>query len=358
MDGNELHLRLQNHSYRWGGVALVCLVLSYLVEQFLVHEVQVVGHLLRDIGIAVLVGIYLTWTLERLSAARVESEVQQYIRSVGDSVVRAVYGRALPDRLFHTVKQSVFDVSFIRLSYHGDLALHNFTQRYVEAAPASVKHLLEDFETKARELSGNLVVLRSSLYYEVKNITDRAAKYEVFWEVPKPFGGQYPGLCGITSVLVDRQQQVAEAYTENARQDIAPTVLRYSQLVEVPPSESTRIELEAYAIRSADDWEPWVTVIPCNGMFISVSDMDGDKDIVLTLQAPGLEGTVPFAVKDARTNKASLSIKQYLLPYQGIMITWAPSRPGEVRLDAAELTKPAHLALTGDGKVSERLLDA
>jgi hypothetical protein len=162
--------------------------------------------------------------------------------------------------------------------------------------------------------------------YEVHNVSSVPAKYEVVFEIPHPFGGNYDGLCGITSVLIDGHQKIIDSVllkTANAKDR---SLLSYSLWQNISEGQSIRVALEAYSIRSNDDVEPWQTLIPSNGMNMSAADADGTKDIILTLDAPLLVGGETLAVKDGRTNKATLSITQYLLPYQGISIKWTPSR--------------------------------
>lgn len=52
---------------------------------------------------AFLVGIILMWTLKRTNRARIQSEVQEYIRAAGQNFLRAVYGRELPREMFEVI---------------------------------------------------------------------------------------------------------------------------------------------------------------------------------------------------------------------------------------------------------------
>jgi hypothetical protein len=96
------------------------------------------------------------------------------------------------------------------------------------------------------------------------------------------------------------------------------------------PEALVKVSLESYSLRRNDDKEPWQTLRPTRGRNGSVMDSDGNKDIMISLDAPLLEGTESFAVKNEKTNKAVLSVEQYLLPYQGVTMTWSPHRTEEV----------------------------
>jgi hypothetical protein len=331
---------LENISWRTGTLSVLLLWLSQELPQAGLWVL--VDHVTRDIGIALIVGLSLAWTLERMNTRTRAQEVDAYVRSVGDNFVKAVYGKELPSDLFHVVKESIFQQTFIRTSYVSDWWLHNFTAQFIGTAPRNVKELLKKFADEFRTEGlpvQNLVAIRFSVSYEVQNVDAVPRDYVVTWRVPKPFGGNYEGLCGITSVLIDRVQQLPGVYyeTEPEYGFADPTQLLYRKSVSIPPGGSVRAELEAYSLRSNDDKEQWQTLIPSRGMSIRVTDADGDKDIFLNLDAPLLKGDESFAAKDPNTNKASLAITQYLLPYQGVTVTWTPSKHRSTATSPAEL---------------------
>jgi hypothetical protein len=107
------------------------IVAYYLSTQVTNTDVQ---HAFRDIAIAVAVGIYLMWTLERLNAAKVETQVQDYVKVVGDNFIKAVYGTELPSELFKAVKVSIFEKPFIRTAYIADARLYDLTPAYISGS--------------------------------------------------------------------------------------------------------------------------------------------------------------------------------------------------------------------------------
>ena len=329
MSNATLHdLRLQLTSYRTLIFALLALIVSRIAPD--AGPLGLLGHLLRDLGIALLIGLYITWTLERLNTVRRNEELDDYVRTVGDNFVKAVYGREMPAGLFQIVKQSIFDGHFVRSSYTADWWLHNLTMDFIKAAPTNIRGLLGGFADAigGTKLEGsNLIVIRFSVAYEVVNVDSVTRTYPVRWIVPKPFGGNFEGLCGITSVLINRVQQLNGVYYRTEDADAFPdsTQLNYVKDVAIAAGRSISAELEAYSVRSNDDKEQWQTLIPSEGMSMRVTDADGDKDIFLLLDAPLLEGEEAFAKKDLNTNKATLKVTQYLLPYQGVTVTWTPT---------------------------------
>jgi hypothetical protein len=330
--------------------ALLCLLLGILLSYAGArvtrwpHAAQVV----RDVGIAFLVSIILMWTLERVNKLRIQSEVRQYVHSVGENFFKAVYGRALPQELFEVIRQSVLNQSFLRSVYNIDITIQDLSDESIAKVPKPVRELLCSFKGKAQEIGvapDDVVLFRSTAYYEVQNISGVPAEYHVVFEITKPFAGCCEGLCGVTSARIDGHEQITDDVlyrTPDAGDD--PTRLRFSRRAVVGPGADIRVCLEAYSVRRRDDKEQWQTMIPCRRMNVSAEDMDGNKDLVISLDAPLLEGNERFAVKDPNTSKASLAVAQYLLPYQGVTVTWAPCReaaPGHARLHPAAAARPA-----------------
>lgn len=282
----------------------------------------------RDAGISMLIGIYLMWTLERINKLRVQAEIQEYIKDVGENFIKAVYGNELPPKLFDVIRRSLFEQRFIRNVYKIDVTLQDFNETSISTAPPGVQPLLRSFMKTAGSgglATDKLVIFRSSAYYEIENVTSIAADYRVTFEIPKPFGGSHEGLSGITSVRIAGREQIEDSvFKENADPGANPATLTYSKEVTVSPGTTIKVSLEAYSLRRNEDWEPWQTLIPSKGMDVSVTDSDGNKEIVISLDAPLLEGTEKFTTKAGRTNKAVLSTSQYLLPYQGVTLTWRP----------------------------------
>jgi hypothetical protein len=293
-----------------------------------------IGVLIRDLGIALLVGVYLMYTIERLNALRTRAEIQRYMKVVGDNFIKAVYGNDLPQGLFQEVKSSIFDVGCLRSGYSIDLTFHDFTDAYVATSPPNVRPLLEDFRRRLPSQAtplGPLVVLRLSTHYEVHNVGPKTSDQAVAFEMPKPFAGNYPGLCSITSVVINGHQELAAPLLDTPQElgIVDPTKVVFRKQISIPARKPARVGFEAYTIKSADSWEQWQILVPCHGVSVTATDADGNKDVFVSLDAGPHEGVEAFVRKDPRTNKASLSTSQYLLPYQGFTVTWTPTRAAD-----------------------------
>src|SRR5947207_2088031 len=75
------------------GLGLALLVLHAYIE------LDLISHLVRDVGIALLVGGYLMVTIERRNKLKIQEEVYEYVRVVGENFITAVYGSRIPMEL-------------------------------------------------------------------------------------------------------------------------------------------------------------------------------------------------------------------------------------------------------------------
>jgi hypothetical protein len=273
-------------------------------------------------------------TIERLNKLKIQDEVKEYIKDVGENFIYAVYGKELPKELFEVIKKSVFEQSFIRTAYSNNIYLHDFNDKYIDTVPQNIKPLLKQFRENTAdspESFKDLVVFKTWVQYSVKNVSSLGMQYDVIFWIDKPFAGKYEGLCGITSVLVDREQLIAgDGYFSNDTTDEneETNLLKFKHTVEIPAGKSVKVSIEGYSLRPNDDNETWYIPYPQQGANLSVTDADGNKYISISLRTPRLTEGEYFAEKDPKTNAATLETDQYLVPYQSFVAKWTP------RLDA------------------------
>ena len=323
-------LRLQGYSLRTlifafllylGAVAFGYLGMPHNIGDQLQHDFR---DFLRDMAIALAVGVYLMVTVEHLNALKVESSVQNYIRTVAESVMKAIYGKRLPDDLFQVIRSTIFDQSFVRDRYDIEVHIHDIEQ-YAELAPASIKPYLVKFITDfGKDRARDYRLVYFEIYYETRNVATKSEFCKVGWESPQPFGNKYEGLSGLVSVKINGKPQFDGLYLKNADSTADKSHLLYEQLAPAAPDQQLDVKLESYSIRKSDDKEAFQVMTACRELTIAAFDHDTKTDILLWLDAPPAEGAQIAAHKEPRTNTAKLRVDQYLLPYQGVTVHWRP----------------------------------
>lgn len=86
-------------------------------------------------------------------------------------------------------------------------------------------------------------------------------------------------------------------------------------------TEGTIKRETAIAVIKNETW--WVNA-PTKDIIFTASDHDSDKNIFLSLRAPEVGKGSRHVGQDPNTGRATLIVKQFLLPYQGISVKWAP----------------------------------
>lgn len=306
-------------------LAVVLGVLQPLVVEKFEWMVHGLRDLMRDVAIALTVGVYLMWTLERLNAVKIEAEVKEYIHSVGEEFIKAVYGKQLPEELFQVVKTTIFDQNFVCMLHNTEIRLHRL-RRYTESAPEEVQFHLKRFLRSQPNAEAEYIVAQFISYYEVSNVGARKATYRIYWELERPLGGEFSGLAGLTSVLFNGRQQLERLYVESPEALAEKSHLIFTGEPEVAAGDTLTVQIESYAVRRCDDKEHWQVMIPCRGMQATVIDFDTDSDILIWPDAQSIDAQQQkSARKDSQTNTARLRVSQYLLPYQGITMYWRPT---------------------------------
>lgn len=82
------------------------------------------------------------------------------------------------------------------------------------------------------------------------------------------------------------------------------------------------VTIHGYALRWAEDSEAWLVLVPSEGMTVRVTDANDNKTITLTRLAPNPKNEESSATNAQGGAEVTLTIEQFLLPFQGIEIKW------------------------------------
>lgn len=355
----------QSHTVIVVLLGFLFLFLSYVLEE---HKdvsslvLALVAHLFRDIGIAFLIAAIVAVTIERWhkeaiheqlngffdkSSKQSDMAIQSLIVSaketidvVGTNFIQAAYGKSMPPELFTVVEESIFKADFIRSSIVIWAELNDLTASYLEVIQGDIKKIFEPFfeyYENCKELENGdgrsgcieeLVAVRTSLSYKVKNVSDKAKPFHGLLEVDVPFAGCVKDIQGVKpiSVGVNNIEQIT-GDVENSfdidSQDKTKVIFKWKP-VEIKPDEVIDIKILLYSIRRKRDQEMWSFRDPSEGIEIGVEDCNGDKEIYLELMVPSFLLKETNAQKNSKTNIAWLKTEKFLLPYQGVKIKWKP----------------------------------
>ena len=347
----------------WSLLGLLSLIISFALE-YLKHQVVqevnpqlfdlaaqflgLVAYLFRDIGIVFLIAGVATFVIERLHKEAIHEQLyeevksfrdsaEEHIKLVGSNFIHAAYGKSMPPELFNVVEESIFKADFIRSSIVIWVELNDLSECYLNVIQGDIKKIFKPFleylenckNLQNGELSTmgieELVAVRTSLSYKVRNVSGRSLPFPVSLEVDVPYAGCTPDKLGVKpiSVRVNNTEHIAEVVenlAETEHPDLTKIIFQWKP-VEVKPDDVIDIQILLYSIRRKRDQEMWSFRDPCKGIEIGVEDCNGDKEIYLELMASVKETN---AQKNSKTNMAWLKTEKFILPYQGAKIKWKP----------------------------------
>lgn len=302
-----------------------------------------VWDVLPDVGIAFFVSVVLMLTLDRSSRRKIQIDVGSYIREVGDHTLRAVYGREIPQKAFDTIHDSLLKEQFVRTAYRMTIRMKRFGVGSLQDLPTTAQETVASYLNEHK--SNDLILFRYDVFSRTKNISGTTATHTVPFQIAKPLAVRYSGLSGVTSMIIDGDEKLDAPVLSMQKSEGDPAVLLCSREVDILAGAEADVTVRSYEVRWDRGEESWHTFKPCSGMQITVDVEDGSLDVVIALDAPTPEGQTRYVELDPNTNTATLAVTDYLLPYQGCTVHWAP------RLEpvpAAEPTKSgAQRAATG-----------
>jgi len=350
----------------WSLLGLLSLIISFALEYWkhqVVQEVNpqlfdlaaqflgLVAYLFRDIGIVFLIAGVATFVIERLHKEAIHEQLyeevksfrdsaEEHIKLVGSNFIHAAYGKSMPPELFNVVEESIFKADFIRSSIVIWVELNDLSECYLNVIQGDIqkifKPFLEYLENCKNLQNGDLstmcieelVAVRTSLSYKVRNVSGRSLPFPVSLEVDVPYAGCTPDKLGVKpiSVRVNNTEHIAEVVenlAETEHPDLTKIIFQWKP-VEVKPDDVIDIQILLYSIRRKRDQEMWSFRDPCKGIEIGVEDCNGDKEIYLELMVPEFLLKETSAQKNSKTNMAWLKTETFLLPYQGVKIKWKP----------------------------------
>jgi hypothetical protein len=311
---------------------LFLLLLPYLLEpRYPLTGWEWIYHLIRDIGIAAIVSAIVAFMLEKQSKRAIESHfndrLQDFQDGISQGLVKGMYPN-MPEELFGIVEESLLKAPFIRSIYRTDVELHDLTDDYINTRPPIIKDALTKCKAcldAGGRASKDIIVLEMRGSYEVKNTSGRTTDWVVPFQIAASFEETCPGQCGITLFEIDSQTPKIgrgnpKIYGSQKGGD--PNVLGHEERISVKRGEKGFVNIHGYALRWAEDSEAWLVLVPSEGMTVRVADANDNKTITLTRLAPNPKNEESSATNAQGGAEVTLTIKQFLLPFQGIEIKW------------------------------------
>lgn len=284
---------------------------------------------LDELGFALLIasGVWLIFELQlRLNA---EKEFSHRLTMVSRNVFDAVLGNNLPTPFIGEVKRVALGVRLVRTSFTAHYTIKDAT---FEAAPGVTQPYVE------------LVALMS---FTVKNVSAADVAYRIEAALPNPVHPKLKELIAVRLVeghlhnkpikldLVKAEKNFRERLKKASGFNVAYSAGQ----VLLRPSEELQLRFEVVTAKEEEDSELLELALPCDGLTISITETNPaaprrtfarsihriDKEAIAT---------------PANPLRLSLTIEEYFLPHQGVLIGWKRINDVPPALPAPLPTKP------------------
>lgn len=276
---------------------------------------ELLGHLLRDVSIAIYISILLAVFIERSHRQELMTGLDNKIEKLTDSVFSGVFKADLPAALISEVINLILKQQVVRENWR-------------------ITYSLTDKETTSH---GRYTELQARNSYRLRNVSFQTAQLTIGLSLPNPIFDELRKMVrieqlkinGVDIALDDKNKQVQEAM--RASVDNAKSVLYQTSL---EPKQSIEVSLFYTMIKEREDSEVLRSYFPSDGIDVNIIDeTDHTRTLgALSVHRLPLEDRTPPGDSKVR----SWVLPYYILPKQGIIFWWKRGEPQLVSEQAVQ----------------------
>lgn len=199
---------------------------------------------LKEIGIALCVAVFLAFTIEFLSHKRKELEEQK----TGQDILEAVYRKYIPESTFAEFERCLLRGTCERTDYLIDYTIREFEDAEKEGIIGNDHYAVEIYSS-----------------YNIRNLLNEPVKIDLYFEIEVPVEEEYTKITEISSFKINGIQKVAEAKKPNHHGDCH---VKFE--LELKPESHAFVEMHGVTAKRTIDQEVWASRIPSDGITICV----------------------------------------------------------------------------------------
>ena len=308
------------HSLRYLLVTLAVTGIAFLLASDLLkyHEFSVlVADILRDLGIALMIAVFVTIVIERYSADRLREDIVR-------DVVSAAYSKVVPEIIYKEIESNIF---------RSDVCREEWIVRIVA-------------QKRSPELRvKNLAIIRSCTSYEVRNLNNHQTQYAVSGGIDRDIEDtndlqglpRFGYICVsegaqtlfTTKILEEHSNEVlAKDDTSITRFDNNCTLvlsstrqqIRFSVPIVIPAGKTVKVEFSSErGIRVPGSMVLYASA-PAKGIEINAESQENDIKFRVIPLHPNRGGLSPNPPEDGTSPNGKWNFTSGILPWQGFQL--------------------------------------
>ncbi|MGO3422828.1 MAG: hypothetical protein ACTIMZ_10275 [Pseudoalteromonas distincta] len=278
---------------------IICLSLFSLfviiISNVYLQDANTIYPILTSVASAMIAGVILSVTVERLSSEQRESETRQAIVDIKKNLFRAIYSRSLPDVIFNEVQESLLNSNVVRRKY-------------------TIDYIIKPLKVNASEPECHDHFLCSvSSAYELENITNKVINHKVHFGLEASVDSKYSRHTKITSFRCDGKAQDCENKDDDRQVSIETTV-------EIKPGHKILVNMQGQLVKRDTDSELWSSLIPSDGVSLRVTSQIDGLDIDAKINNSQDLTVITF---DKEAGVYHWDHTNGIFPYQSIVFWWS-----------------------------------
>ncbi len=293
-----------------GGTLLLLIysvIMGHMEEGKLVPfwPARLVLDLVRDLGIAFIVGGVVSLGIERISRQRFQDEIKSEIHEVEKSVINAAYLKRYPDTYTAMIEDMLQTAEFLWLGTNVVIDL-------IDEKPGG-------------SADGDAIVYEQTISYSVLNISadTKFLKPRLFLDAD--WNNQPPQLLSwkIGKVELDAAQ-IANAQ-ENATDSTFQRWYSFPKEIEIAPGGKVFVMSKVRNCKFARDTTSWCGMRPSDRLLFTVNHPKGYQ-VYAQAKTPARQNDRP---QETDGRRVVIEIFTPLLPYTTIELGWRPHAPAD-----------------------------
>jgi len=283
-------------AFKVAGLAVLGAVLLLLLENGVARsDWLVVLHKFGEhLAMALLVAAVLVISVEYLNHVR----HTQLTLDIGRNVLNAMLSRDLPERIYNELKDTIFASPFYRREYR-------------------IVYTMTSAPSATGAVDAELVALEGTQSYEVYNMTDQVAHYDVRVQIGT--NKKRVDLCKIVDIRVDGAYLDAEKIRQANAKPIKGFIV-FSERVQIPAKKAIRIITRYQQCCSEHSFESFCSILPTTDMRLTVLTPAGGVDVEVETMHP--KDASPTGAHNGDTLH-EWELPCASLPGQGMQFKWS-----------------------------------
>jgi hypothetical protein len=302
--------RMSSASFLRSVIVLLLAVCSLTVSDTILTT-GVWNGVFHEVGIAFLVSLII-WSVFELYRAEInEQEWNSRIDRATKNVFFAVLQKDLPTKLLNAARKLALDVSLIRTDFRVNYTLRDTTYKTSESPKAAG------------------VLMEAVVSYKLKNVGAEATPFTPAIMLPNPFHEQLKGQVCVKYLNVKNSSDslleidfpsAEKRFKEELKSDKNQVHFAAKEIL-IQPSDEITFSANYVMAKEEEDVELLETAYPSDGIYVAIVDKGPSKRRI-TGRSVHPESLQPQPAADTLV----YTISGFLLPHQGVLISWKKAR--------------------------------